>query len=247
MATPAPGRPSGGLGTGGGAHPGSLGTALRRGADPARRSHGHAPAPQALGGGRRVRARRGDAPRHRRPGRPARPRPRLRLLPGRPVDHRAPDDGDAHRGPPRSGPGRGHRRPATGPGPGQRPPGARDHRLGCRPGRRPSPGAGPQRRLPRVRPQARHARRRDRRHAAPARRRPPWTAGDGLHARSTSSSGPGWATACCATTGRRTRASSSPWPPRSSSTCPASCRPRKPALYAVLRDFYRQDPATRLS
>ena len=97
------------------------------------------------------------------------------------------------------------------------------------------PERRPQRRLPRVRPQARHARRHGRRHAAAAR--------PGDAAAVDRRSAPPSTTRCAtATAGRaaarlrrgRTRASSSPSPPRSSSTGPPSCAADKPDLYAVL-------------
>ena len=165
---------------------------------------------------------------HRRPGRPPDPGPRLRLVPGRPGDRRPPDRGRVARAATRPG-GRddgGRALLPAGPGRPRLRPGA--DRLGRRPGQRPPPGMGSRRRPPRVRPQARHARRRGRRHPAapPAGRTAP--AGTRSAPGSSSSSGPARA-GRCGTTAPPTPASSSPSPPRPSSTSPCNWRRPSPS------------------
>ena len=108
--------------------------------------------------------------------------------------------------------------------------------------------SGPQRRAPRVLPSPRHARRLRRRHAGARQSHgdPGVDEGDVRRVRGARPGRPNEASTRSSTpTVRRIRPSSSPSRPSASSNAPARSGSDRPALYALLGDHYRQDPAER--
>ena len=116
--------------------------------------------------------------------------------------------------------------------------------LGRRAPRHPPLRQRPQRRRPRGHPQAGHARRPGRRHAAAARR-PARALGRRCAPPSTARCATGPTTAWCATTRPPTPASSSPPWPRCSSTARSSWPRPSRRCTGCSRDYFGADPAAR--